>query len=218
MAKKSDLIGMVKNPDFRFLENPVTIDVENVDEKRTSKIEGYALKFNSETTIAGLFREVIRPGALKGVIENSDIRCVFNHNKDYVLARSNKGVGTLKLSVDDVGLKYSYETPDRSYARDLEDAIAKGDVSGSSFHFHPKLKDRWVKRDGELPLREILEFSEFFDVSVVTFPAYPDADVAKRSLDNFKAENLDVVVTEDQPEKRETLSVYEAQVLINSNL
>jgi phage head maturation protease len=51
----------------------------------------------------------------------------FNHDPNYILARS-KERGTLKLEVDATGLKYSYDSPKRSYANDLLDAIDQGDV------------------------------------------------------------------------------------------
>jgi phage head maturation protease len=42
--------------------------------------------------------------------------------------------------VDATGLKYSYDSPKRSYANDLLDAIDQGDVSQSSFAF--KIKEQ----------------------------------------------------------------------------
>jgi HK97 family phage prohead protease len=67
----------------------------------------------------------------------------FNHDPNYILARSKEG-GTLKLEVDATGLKYSYDSPKRSYANDLLDAIDQGDVSQSSFAF--KIKSKMDRR------------------------------------------------------------------------
>ena len=62
------------------------------------KVEGYAVVFNSESRDLGGFVEIIEPRALEGVLEQSDILCLLNHNEDKgVLARSNKGTGTLEL-------------------------------------------------------------------------------------------------------------------------
>jgi len=75
------------------------------------------------------------------------VRCLFNHDPNYILARCVNGVGTLALSVDAVGLKYSYTTPDRSYAEDLANAIASGDVSQSSFAFEIAEEEwLWAKK------------------------------------------------------------------------
>ena len=46
--------------------------------------------------------------------------------------------------------------------------------------------DDWDYRDNEPSIRTITEIKELFDVSPVTFPAYPDTAVALRSLDKIK--------------------------------
>ncbi len=43
-------------------------------------VEGYAIVFNSESRDLGGFTEVIEPTALEGVLDNSDILCLLNHN------------------------------------------------------------------------------------------------------------------------------------------
>ena len=75
-------------------------------------VEGYAIVFNSESRDLGGFTEVIEPTALEGVLQQSDILCLLNHNEDRgILARSKYGAGSLKLEVDSTGLKYSFEAP-----------------------------------------------------------------------------------------------------------
>jgi len=69
-------------------------------------------------------------------------------------------------------------------------------------------------------LRQIVKFEKLYDVAPVTFPAYEDATVAKRSHDAYVAENTEVIEPKkiEQKENRaETLDVYEAQYLINKN-
>jgi hypothetical protein len=46
----------------------------------------------------------------------SDVRCLIDHNSSYVLGRTV--ADTLKLEVDDVGLRFRCELPNTSYARD----------------------------------------------------------------------------------------------------
>ena len=181
-------------------------------------IEGYAAKFNEVTTIGGWFREVVRPGFFDEVL-NQDVRCLKNHDPNYILARSNDGNGTLSLSVDDVGLKYSYTTPDISYARDLQKSIELGDVSQSSFSFYPK-EVKWTEKEGELDLRELIKCETLYDVSPVTFPAYNNTEVAKRSWEAHLQEkeketetrNIDV-----EGEEIKVLDEYEARHKFNQN-
>lgn len=188
MSKEKDYIGNITDAERRFFEAPVTIEMREAgDADKPSVIEGYAFKFNRTTTIADFFREEILPGSADDVLQD-DVRCLFNHNPNFVLARSNNGEGTLKLSLDEVGLKYRYETPNVSYAKDLEESIRLGNVSQSSFAFGID-EQRWVEREGELPLRQIVKFKRLYDVSPVTYPAYQDTSVAKRSLEAFSTEN-----------------------------
>jgi HK97 family phage prohead protease len=52
-----------------------------------------------------------------------------------VLGRNKSG--TLRLSVDGIGLRYEIDPPDTQAARDLIESLRRGDVSGSSFAFLP---------------------------------------------------------------------------------
>jgi HK97 family phage prohead protease len=205
MNKDTDYIKSIDSAERRFFSTKVSM--EKREEGKTPKIEGMAALFNVVTRIGDWFEEEVMPGAFDDVI-NDDVRCLFNHNPNYVLARSVEGKGTLALSLTSEGLKYSYETPNRSYAKDLEDAIESGDISGSSFAFRIK-EQKWISRKDDIDLRQIVKFERLLDVSPVTYPAYPDATVGKRSLDAFKAE--------DNIEEIKTKTVREAQLIINKN-
>jgi len=215
MSKK-DYINNIEGAERRFITETVKIDVrEEQDANDADIIEGYALKFNKQTVIGDYFREEIMPGALDNIL-NDDVRALFNHDPNMVLARSVNGEGTLQLMVDETGLKYRYETPNVSYAKDLTENIRLGNVSQSSFGFSID-EQEWIERDGELPLRQITSLKRLYDVSPVTYPAYQDTSVGKRSLDAFRAENIEVNEEENVNDQEKNLSVYEAQVIINLN-
>ena len=217
MSKNKDYIKNIEGAERRYYTAPVTIEKRaDGDEDKPAIIEGYAALFNSPTEIGGWFREEILPGAFDDVLKD-DVRCLFNHNANNVLARSQEGAGTLSLSVDSTGLKYSYATPNRSYARDLADAIESGDISQSSFGF-TVAESIWVENDNEeIDLRQIKKVKQLFDVSPVTFPAYSDTTVAKRSHDAFKIKDIDVNAEDLTFAEKRNLSVNEAQVIINKN-
>lgn len=210
-----DYIKNIDGAERRYFASEVRAVV--VDGAAVRAVDGYAAKFNSPTTIGIYypFIEEIAAGAFDDCL-NDDVRCLFNHDPNYILARSKEGKGTLKLEVDAIGLKYSYDSPQRSYANDLLDAIDQGDVSQSSFAFKIK-EQKWTEGDplnGILDKRTILKFEKIYDVSPVTYPAYVDTEVASRSLTAFKEEN--------KPEQRSVnhkeLNAFEAQLIINSNL
>lgn len=140
------------------------------------KIVGYASVFNQMSDDLGGFKEIVRPGAFKKTIAESDIRALFNHDPNYVLGR--KKTGTLTLEEDEHGLRISVDPPDTTWARDLLTSIKRGDIDQMSFGFKT-IKDEWEKRDGE-NLR-FLDEARLFDISPVTFPAYPQTTVAVRA-------------------------------------
>jgi hypothetical protein len=144
-----------------------------------SRIGGYAALYNVETVIGDWFRERIAPGAFDVAVTRDDVRALFNHNPDLILGRTSRG--TLRLVADATGLAYEIdldlEDPD---AQRVLRKVRRGDVSQSSFGFLVTAED-WPKpvEAGKLPLR-IIRAVELFDVSPVTFPAYPDTSVAAR--------------------------------------
>jgi len=151
------------------------LDGEN--DQRT--IRGYAAVFDSLSQPLFGFREVIRKGAFKKTVRESDIRALWNHDPNFVLGR--KSARTLRLEEDEKGLITRIFPPSTQWARDLLHSIERGDVSQMSFGFQ-SVKDRWLPagEDG-LPVRELLEV-RLFDVSPVTFPAYQQTEVHVRSM------------------------------------
>ena len=145
--------------------------------------------FNSESRDLGGFTEVIAPSALEGVVAKSDILCLLNHNEDKgVLARSNKGTGSLTLEVDEKGLRYSFEAPNTSLGDELLEGLKRGDISASSFAFKVG-EDKWTKRNDGSYLRTINTIERMFDVSPVYRAAYDATTVSvdTRGLDEAKA-------------------------------
>jgi HK97 family phage prohead protease len=142
-------------------------------------IRGYAAVFDSMSQPIYGFREVIRKGAFRKTLRESDIRALWNHDPNFVLGR--KSARTLRLDEDEKGLLTRIFPPSTTWASDLMMSIERGDVSQMSFGFQ-MVKDQWLQpgQDG-LPVRELLEV-RLFDVSPVTFPAYQQTEVHVRSL------------------------------------
>ena len=153
-----------------------------IDKSEKPKIFGHAVVFDAEADIGGMFRERVARGALHERFANADIRALFNHDPNIVLGRNKNG--TLRLSEDDVGLAVEIQPPDTQAANDLLSLIERGDISQMSFAFRT-LKQEWDDTK-EPPLRTILK-AELFDVSPVTFAAYPQTDVAVRELAEFRS-------------------------------
>ena len=141
-------------------------------------VEGYASVFNSMSEDLGGFREIILPGAFSEVLDN-DVRALYNHDSNYLLARTTSG--TLELKEDDKGLYYRFEMPNTSYGNDMLELFRRGDLSQSSFGFTVE-KDSWRMEEGQ-HVRYIERVGSLFDVSPVVYPAYTAASSGLRSAE-----------------------------------
>ncbi len=141
-----------------------------------AKITGHAAVFNSLSEDLWGFREKIAPGAFAPALGKSDIRALLNHDPNFVLGRTKNG--TLRVREDETGLAVEIDPPETGWADDLLVSIGRGDISQMSFAFRVG-EDSWETVEG-INIRTILTFGEIFDVSPVTYPAYPETDVSLR--------------------------------------
>lgn len=165
-------------------------------------VEGYASVFNSMSEDLGGFREIILPGAFKNAL-NDDIRALYNHDSNYLLARTASG--TLEVKEDDKGLYYRFEMPNTSYGNDLLELYKRGDLTQSSFGFTVD-KDSWRLEEGQ-HVRYIESVSSLFDVSAVVYPAYASASSGLRSAEpNGEGEAKEA---REKNEEKVDYSIYE---------
>ncbi|MCE4070123.1 MULTISPECIES: HK97 family phage prohead protease [Pseudomonas] len=160
---------------------PDQLRLQAASDTTPALIVGHAAVFNQLSEDLGGFREKIAPGAFANSIASRDVRALFNHNSDFVLGR--RGAGTLRLGEDETGLGIEIDPPDTSFARDLLVSMDRGDINQMSFGF-VAIKDQWVKLDGEW-IRTLLEI-DLYEVSPVTFPAYPQTSVSARSMEAWQ--------------------------------
>lgn len=143
------------------------------------RISGHAAVFNEETDIAGVFREVIRPGAFERAIdERQDVALLLNHDPSTVMARVSNN--TLRLREDQIGLYFeALLDPNDTDATRTVAKIERGNITQMSFAF-AATREKWHHSENS-PLREVLD-TDMFDVSPVTYPAYQQTDVHARAL------------------------------------
>jgi HK97 family phage prohead protease len=135
-------------------------------------IRGYAAVFNQLSEDLGGFREQLSTGAFTDAMQNSDVRALINHDANLVLARNKSG--SLAMREDAAGLYVEITPPDTNAARDLIELMKRGDVNQMSFAFTVAREDQTWTREGTGPwLRIIKKVARLYDVSVVTYPAYP---------------------------------------------
>jgi HK97 family phage prohead protease len=159
-----------------------TFGMEFRADEESGKVTGYGAVFDSLSENLGGFRETIAPGAFDGVLED-DVVALINHDPNLLLARTSSG--TLKLDVDSAGLRYAFDISEASYAKDLAISLKRGDIKQSSFAFSVD-QDTWKEDDDGRIIRTIVKVARLYDVSPVTYPAYPDTSVALRGFEQFQ--------------------------------
>lgn len=142
---------------------------------------GHGAVFGVVAKVPGGYEQLDRH-AFDAVLDRNttDVRALINHDPSMVLGRQS--AGTLRLKVDSEGLGFEVDLPNTSYAQDLRELVARGDLTGASFGFIPG-EDRFDRAPDGAQLRTHLSIEELIDVSAVTFPAYEPAAVALRSYD-----------------------------------
>ncbi len=193
MADDMDGVVMteqVERRDWEFAEDGGAV-VETRADGRTV-LSGFAVRYNTLSVNLGGFRETILPGAFDKVLSRQrgkqDVVALFNHDANQLLGRTSSG--TLELSSDEKGLRYSVVLPNTELGRTIAELTARGDLRGSSFAFTVDAKgEQWAPGEDGKPLRSIREVTGLYDVSVVTHPAYPSSttSVARRSLEAWLA-------------------------------
>lgn len=167
-----------------------THDEEMIAERRTAgppevreldgvtELFGYAAVFNEWSRNLGGFVERVLPGFFADVLDR-DIRALWQHKPEYVLGRTVNG--TMKLWEDDIGLAYRIIPPDTQWARDVVVTIKRGDVNQTSFGFAVQQQVLEPPQKDGLARRTLVKAKDLYDVSPVTFAAYPQTSAQVRS-------------------------------------
>ena len=153
--------------------NITDVQTRNGEDGQPQMISGYAAVFNSPTELWEGLNEVIMPGAFNRTLTSSDVRCLFDHDWSKVLGRTKSG--TLRLEEDDRGLRFEVDLPNTSIANDLKESMSRGDITQCSFGFIPT-EETWDYNTDPV-LRTVHEV-DLFEVSIVSLPAYEDAEAS----------------------------------------
>lgn len=149
-------------------------------ENGEKRIEGYFATFTGVYAICPGCIERVDPHAFDNALED-DIRCLIDHETRLVLGRTT--AGTLTLRTDEEGLWGSVLiNEDDQDAMNLYARVQRGDVTQGSFGFDIlDEEDQWNDETGEATF--IIKEVRLYEVSVVTFPAYPDTEISARKRD-----------------------------------
>lgn len=147
---------------------PMQGDEAEPDDEGKATISGVLAPYGSESIDLGGFVEVYEPGCFAESLQVNDLRCLYNHNVDYVLGR--KSAGTARFWEDKDGLHYSAELPRTQVARDLAESMKRGDIRESSCAFYI-LEQRKEKQGGKVV--RYIEKAKLVEGGPHSFAAYP---------------------------------------------
>lgn len=156
-------------------------------ESRT--IAGTAIVFNSESQVLDdwgcKFREIIAPeAATMEFLNTQDVKMNMLHDRSLTIARANKGVGNLKLSVDERGVNFEFDAPKCDLGDRALELVRSGVYSGCSFEFIPKDYDIREDKNGK---EVTIIHRSFAAISALTLgmdPAYLKTSVNAREMWN----------------------------------
>lgn len=156
------------------------------DDGGPNYITGYAAVFNARSHDLGGFVEEIAPGAFSRTLGSApDVRATVDHRGGLTTIGRTRN-NTLQLSEDANGLHVRIEPPETQAGRDVLTLVERRDITQMSFMFRvPKGGDEWERLSDGTNLRRLLDIElNDGDVSLVTFPAYPQTSAEARDRAN----------------------------------
>ena len=181
-------------------------NIVKLDTPESRHVEGYALVFGEQSVDLGFFETINRSAVSQELVDSCDVFALLNHDPDKVLARSNS---SLKLTVDERGLKYEFDAPNTDLGNELLEHIRRGEIDSSSFAFtvdwNDKDAQKWERRDGA-NYRTINKINEILDVSPCFKAAYSATSVSTRAIDKLEELRSEEEKSIEEARKQEVMA------------
>ncbi len=189
----------------REICTPTGVQVRSAaDGSATRIIEGYAIVFDTPSEVLWrddkiTAREMISADAVtQELLDNSDIFMTMFHDPRLILARSNKGSGTLSYEIDERGVRFRFEAPHTADGDKALELVRLGNLTACSFKFSVAYADeeaverRYIYHDdGTTDLLFVVRrILQIYDFTISENPAYPATTVSARDLESALADIL----------------------------
>lgn len=181
----------------RTLVLPVSLHLRETGEGEGESriLEGYAMKFGTRSLLIGYyypFYEILEPGCItEEMLREQRIYFTMFHDRQAILGRWDKGEGTLKLTIDEVGLKVECEAPHTIDGDKAVELAKRGDLTEMSFIYWTNEEDsencvsyeetdETTEWGAKIYLRHVKKIEGICDVTIAATPAYEDTEVKAR--------------------------------------
>lgn len=196
------------------------------EERRT--IEGYALKFGVRSRLLcdwwDYYYEQLEPGCVtREMLDRQDIKLTMFHDRQLILARSNKGAGTLNYEVDAVGVRFWAEMPHTVDGDKALELVQRGDIAGCSFCYstdegdsenavsYERLKEK-TENGEDILLRHVKRIDNVYDFTLAADPAFEQTTVSRREVE----EAIGAPLTSPEGEARDMPAAIAKRKLIKT--
>ena len=201
--------------------------------QQSRTIEGYALKFGVRSRLLcdwwDYYYEQLEPGCVtRETLDRQDIKLTMFHDRQLILARSNKGAGTLNYEVDAVGVRFWAEMPHTVDGDKALELVGRGDIAGCSFCYstdetdsenavsYERLKEK-AEDGSDILLRHVKRIDNVYDFTLAADPAFEQTTVSRREVEEYFSRQAgngraDKPATDKQTAKREQIARLRAMI------
>lgn len=201
--------------------------------RQSRTIEGYALKFGVRSRLLcdwwDYYYEQLEPGCVtREMLDRQDIKLTMFHDRQLILARSNKGAGTLNYEVDAVGVRFWAEMPHTVDGDKALELVGRGDIAGCSFCYstdetdsenavsYERLKEK-AEDGSDILLRHVKRIDNVYDFTLAADPAFEQTTVSRREVEEYFSRQAgngraDKPATDKQTAKREQIARLRAMI------
>ena len=183
-------------------------------EEKNYVVEGYATTFDSPYELYKDGKYIVMEQVDRNAFAEAytdDVIFQYDHN-GMVYARTRNE--TLKLDMDEHGLKVTADLGSTEASRGVWDAIDKGLIDRMSFAFtvtEDEYQENEQTNGDVIVLRTIKKIGRLYDVSAVSFPANEQTSISARS-------KFDGVIKELEAERLHALEIKEMRTKVLDRL
>jgi len=171
-------------PDLELRTGTLTLEQR---ESAPPVLVGYAATFNQPYPVESVMETIDRSAFDRTLREMPDVFALIGHDQSRVIARTKNG--TLALQPDQRGLRVTISPVDTQESRDAFALVSSGTIDAMSFGFRVK-DQKFDRRDGAV--HRLITDVDLFEVSLVAFPANPEARLSQRARDLARASVMPV--------------------------
>lgn len=172
---------------------PDAIKVETRDGEQPV-LTGISPPWDSYSVDLGGFREKFAATAFDGLVDRKandprgklDVPFLTDHLSHLITGRTSNGRLEIRKAMK--GLEYIHRPLQTTHGRDLALMVEDRTITGASFAFTAAPDgETWTEDEKGNITRTVFRASGLYDISAVTYPAYPQSSIGTRSLPMWRA-------------------------------